>query len=52
MDLSGVINQLVSLFLMMIIGFIAARFGVITPDFRKKLSSFTLTIAAPFLPPA
>ena len=47
MDLSGVINQLVSLFLMMIIGFIAARFGVITPDFRKKLSSFTLTIAAP-----
>ena len=47
MALSGVINQLVSLFLMMIIGFIAARFGIISPDFRKKLSTFTLTIAAP-----
>lgn len=47
MDLSGVINQLVSLFLMMIIGFIAARQGVVSPDFRKKLSTFTLTIACP-----
>lgn len=47
MNLSSVISQLISLFLMMFVGFIAARAGIVTPDFRKKLSSFTLSIAAP-----
>ncbi len=47
MNLSGVINQLISLFLMMLVGFIAAKAHVIEPDFRKKLSSFTLNVAAP-----
>ena len=47
MNLSAVIGQLISLFLMMFTGFIAARFGIITPDFRKKLSTFTMTVAAP-----
>ena len=47
MNLLAVINQLISLFLMMLAGFVAARAGVITPDFRKKLSTFTLSTAAP-----
>ena len=47
MNLFAVINQLISLFLMMLIGFIAARTGIITPDFRKRLSAFTLNTAAP-----
>lgn len=47
MNLSAVISQLISLFLMMIIGYAAARAGLITPDFRKKLSAFTLSTAAP-----
>ncbi|MBP3428410.1 MAG: AEC family transporter [Clostridia bacterium] len=47
MNLSAVISQLISLFLMMIIGYAAARTGLITPDFRKKLSAFTLGTAAP-----
>lgn len=47
MNLSAVINQLISLFLMMIIGYAGAKANIITPDFRKRLSSFTLSIAAP-----
>ncbi|MBR2943271.1 MAG: AEC family transporter [Clostridia bacterium] len=47
MNLSGVIAQLISLFLMMFVGYIAARAQIITPDFRKKLSTFTLSVAAP-----
>ena len=47
MNLSAVINQLISLFLMIFTGYIAARAGIITPDFRKRLSSFTLNTAAP-----
>ena len=47
MNLSAVINQLISLFLMMLIGFIVACAGIVTPDFRKRLSTFTLNAAAP-----
>lgn len=47
MNLSAVVNQLVSLFLMMLVGYLSARAGVVTPEFRKRLSSFTLTTAAP-----
>lgn len=47
MNLSGVMTQLVSLFLMMLTGFVAARAGVITPEFRKRLSTLTLNTAAP-----
>lgn len=47
MNLSAVINQLISLFLMMLAGYIVARAGIMTPDFRKRLSSFTLNSAAP-----
>lgn len=47
MNVSGVIHQLISLFLMMLAGYIIARAGIVTPDFRKKLSSFTLNSAAP-----
>ena len=47
MNLLAVISQLISLFLMMLIGFIVARVGIMTPDFRKRLSTFTLSSAAP-----
>lgn len=47
MDLSSVINQLISLFLMMFIGYAVARAGIMTPEFRARLSSFNLNTAAP-----
>ena len=47
MNLSGVITQLISLFLMMFAGYIVARAGIMTPEFRARLSSFTLSSAAP-----
>lgn len=47
MNLSAMITQLISLFLMMLTGYIAARAGVITADFRKRLSAFTLNTACP-----
>ncbi|MBR5301359.1 MAG: AEC family transporter [Clostridia bacterium] len=47
MNLLAVVQQLISLFLMMLIGFITARAGILTPDFRKRLSTFTLNTAGP-----
>jgi len=47
MSLSTVIMQLVSLFLMMAAGYLVARVGIMTPEFRAKLSSYTLSLAAP-----
>ena len=47
MDLLGVLAQLISLFLMMLVGFITARTGIVTPEFRKRLSTFTLHVASP-----
>jgi len=47
MNLLAVINQLLSLFLMMLIGFVVARVNIVTPEFRKRLSTFTLNTAAP-----
>ena len=47
MNVSGVLTQLISLFLMMFMGFLAAKGGLITPEFRKKLSALTLATAAP-----
>ena len=47
MNLSAMITQLISLFLMMLTGYIAARAGIITADFRKRLSAFTLNTACP-----
>lgn len=47
MNLSGVISQLISLFLMMLAGYIVARAGIVTPEFRQRLSAFTLNTAAP-----
>ena len=45
MNLSAVISQLMSLFLMMLAGYLIARVGIMTPEFRKRLSSFTLNTA-------
>ena len=47
MNLQAVISQLIALFLMMLVGYIAARAQLITPEFRQKLSSLTLNTAAP-----
>ena len=47
MNLSGVMTQLIALFLMMAVGYAVAKTGLITPDFRKKLSSLVLMTAAP-----
>ena len=47
MNTSGVISQLISLFLMMLAGYVVARVGILTPDFRKQLSKFSLNTAAP-----
>ena len=47
MNLIAIIGQLVSLFLMMFAGYVAAKAKVITPEFRKQLSTFTLSIASP-----
>ena len=38
---------MVSLFLMMFVGFLAAKVGLIEPDFRRKLSSLVLNTACP-----
>jgi len=48
MNLSGVIMQLISLFLMIFVGYIVAHCGIMTPEFRARLSSFTLSCVAPF----
>ena len=48
MNLSGVIMQLISLFLMMFVGYLVARSGIMTPEFRARLSSYTLSCVAPF----
>lgn len=47
MNLSAVINQLISLFFMILAGYLIARVGIVTPEFRKRLSAFTLNTAAP-----
>ena len=47
MNLQAVISQLIALFLMMLVGYIAARARLITPEFRQRLSSLTLNTAAP-----
>ena len=47
MNLSGVMTQLIALFMMMFIGFVTAKAGLITPEFRRKLSALALATAAP-----
>ena len=47
MNLADVMSQLVSLFLMMFVGYVVARVGIMTPDFRARLSHFTLSAVAP-----
>ena len=48
MDLAAVLSQLISLFLMMLVGYLAARANILTPDFRARLSHFTLSAVSPF----
>lgn len=47
MNVSGIISQMISLFLMMLAGFLSARAGLISPEFRRKLSALVLNTACP-----
>ena len=47
MYLSSLISQLLVLLLLMLTGFVCARSGIITPQNRQKLSTLTLSTAAP-----
>ena len=39
MAIMNVLSQMISLFMMMFVGFLAAKVRLIEPDFRRKLSS-------------
>ena len=47
MAIMNVLSQMISLFMMMFIGFLAAKVRLIEPDFRRKLSSLVLNTACP-----
>lgn len=47
MNLSSVVSQLVSLFLMMLVGYISARAGLIDPKTRQRLSTLTISSITP-----
>ena len=47
MAVSGIIFQMITLFIMMFAGYLAARAGVISPSFRRGLSSLVLSTAFP-----
>ena len=47
MAVSGIIFQMISLFVMIFAGYASARAGLITPDFRRGLSSLVLSTAFP-----
>ena len=47
MAVSGIIFHMITLFIMMFAGYLAARAGLITPNFRRGLSSLVLSTAFP-----
>lgn len=47
MNLSGVITQLISLFLMMGTGYLAARCRLLSADFRRQFSQLILSVVSP-----
>ncbi len=47
MAIMNVLSQMISLFMMMFVGFLAAKVELIEPDFRRKLSSLVLNTACP-----
>lgn len=49
MNLSSVISQLIALFLMMFVGYVSARAGLITPETRQKLSNLTISTITPLI---
>lgn len=49
LDVKTLFDTLLGMFIPMIVGVIAAKCGVITSDFSKRLSNFVLNIAQPFL---
>ncbi len=49
MDIMVVINQMIILFLIMMIGYTAVKVGFVDLDFQKKLSNFILQVTMPLL---
>ena len=47
MAVSGIIFQMITLFIMMFAGYVSARAGLISPSFRRGLSSLVLSTAFP-----
>lgn len=47
MAIMNVLSQMISLFMMMFVGFLAAKVRLIEPDFRRNLSSLVLNTACP-----
>ncbi len=47
MAVSGIIFQMITLFIMMLAGYLSARAGLISPSFRRGLSSLVLSTAFP-----
>ena len=47
MAVSGIIFQMITLFVMMFAGYVSARAGLISPSFRRGLSSLVLSTAFP-----
>ncbi len=47
--MQNVFNQTLTLFIVMIVGFLVAKLDIFTHDVRKKLASFLVTVAAPML---
>lgn len=47
MNLSAVISQLISLFLMIGAGYLSARAGLISPELRPRLSALVLSVTCP-----
>ncbi|KAF5072669.1 Membrane transport protein [anaerobic digester metagenome] len=49
MDIMVVINQMMMLFIIMMIGYAAVKLHLVDMDFQKKLSGFILQVTMPFL---
>ena len=47
--MEGVFTQVVGLFVLVIVGYVAARLRIIGPEFNKQMSSFVILISSPCL---
>lgn len=47
--MEGVFTQVVALFVLVIVGYVAARLRIIGPEFNKQMSSFVILVSSPCL---